>query len=133
LFSVIREIHFSYGHRVLGHKGPCGYLHGHNGRAQIEVSSATLDELNMVVDFAKIKETIGSWIKAHFDHRMILWSQDPLHQVLKQAGEPVVVTEENPTAEALAKLIYQEAKRLQLPVTKVILWETENSCASYHE
>lgn len=133
MFNVIREIHFSYGHRIVGHGGKCVHLHGHNGRASIEVSSQRLDHLNMVIDFAEIRRTIGEWIKSEIDHRVILWDQDPLVDVLKQAGEPVVVMPENPTAEALARWIFREARQLRLPVSQVTLWETQDSCAVYHE
>ncbi len=54
MYSVIREIHFSYGHRLLNYKGKCANLHGHNGRVQIEVSSEKLNSLGMVMDFYEI-------------------------------------------------------------------------------
>ena len=39
---------------------------------------------------------------------------------------------ENPTAEALARWVFEEARKMKLPVTRVTLWETENSFAVYH-
>lgn len=130
-YSVGREIHFSYGHRILNHKGKCARLHGHNGRAAVEVSSEKLDSLGMVVDFYKIKETIGKWIDETLDHRMILAENDPLVPVLQKAGEPLVLMKGNPTAEALAKWIFEAAREKGLPVSRVTLWETDNSFASY--
>lgn len=87
----------------------------------------------MVVDFDEIKEKIGSWIRETLDHKMILWEKDPLVPILQKAGEPVVLTKEHPTAEALAKWIFQEARERRLPVSKVTLWETPDSFASYYE
>ncbi len=130
-YAVGREIHFSYGHRILGHKGKCARLHGHNGRACVEVSSGKLDSLGMVVDFYQIRETIGKWIDETLDHRMILCEKDPLVEVLQKAGEPLVVMKENPTAEAMAKWIFEEARKKSLPVSRVTLWETDSSFASY--
>ncbi len=133
MHSVTYDIHFSYGHRLFRHPGKCAHLHGHNGLAQIEVSSDGLDSRSMVVDFDQIKESIGRWIDENLDHKTILWEEDPLFALLKNAGETVVLIKEHPTAEVLARWIFQEARRRQLPVTKVTLWETPHSQASYWE
>lgn len=130
-YTVGREIHFSYGHRILNHQGKCARVHGHNGRAVVEVSAEKLDSLGMVVDFYQIRETIGKWIDDTLDHRLILADNDPLVDVLRKAGESLMVMRDNPTAEAIAKLIFDEAKKKGLPVSRVTVWETENSFASY--
>lgn len=131
MFTITREIQFSYGHRILGHKGKCAHLHGHNGKILIELSATKLDKLGMVEDFYVVKQKIGVWIDRELDHRMILSVKDPLVSVLRKHGEPVVATQENPTAEVIAKLIFQEAKRQKLPVSKVTLWESDHCAAEY--
>ena len=37
----------------------------------------------------------------------------------------------NPTAENIARLIYEKTREAGLPVVEVVLWETENCCAAY--
>ncbi|HXV27831.1 MAG TPA: 6-carboxytetrahydropterin synthase [bacterium] len=133
MYSVKRDIHFSYGHRLWKHPGKCARLHGHNACVQIEISSPGLNQQGMVIDFEKIKETVGKWIQETFDHKMILWKKDPLVPLLKKAGETLVLTEDPPTAEVLAKLIFEKARQMRLEVSKVIFQETEDSSASYHE
>jgi 6-pyruvoyltetrahydropterin/6-carboxytetrahydropterin synthase len=133
MYRVAREIHFSYGHRLLEHEGKCANLHGHNGRVLIEISSEKLNHLGMVIDFYEIKKVIGAWIDKTLDHKTILCEKDPLVKALEKAGESVVIIKENPTAEVLARMIFEEARRERLPVSRVTLWETENSCAVYHE
>ncbi len=64
---------------------------------------------------------------------MILSEDDPLAPLLKKAGDPVVVMPGNPTAEAIAKWIYDEAVKMKLPVAKVTLWETDSCAACYSE
>ena len=59
---VTASIDFSYGHRLLGHRGRCRRLHGHNGRLEVEVAAGALDDLGMVVDFADIKRSVGAWV-----------------------------------------------------------------------
>ena len=133
MFKVAKMIYFNYGHRLLGDHGKCSHLHGHSARVEIEMASSRLNPQGMVVDFFDIKRTIGEWIDEKLDHKMILWSKDPLAKLLKKAGEPVVLVEENPTAEMLARQIFHAARRMKLPVSKVTLWENQNSCAVYSE
>ena len=131
MYVVTRVIYFCYGHRLLNYQGKCRYLHGHNGKVEIELSSKKLDRRGMVRDFNEIKQSIQSWIDAHLDHTMILCARDPALPLLRKLREPLFVVEENPTAEHLAKLIYEETKRQGFPVTSVRLWETDHSFATY--
>ena len=133
MFLITRTIHFSYGHRLVKHAGKCACLHGHNAAVEIELSSQKLDEQDMVMDFDQVKATIGNWISQTLDHRMILWDNDPALAPLTQMGELVVGLPDHPTAETLARLIFEEARRMRLPVSKVTFWETSNSAAVYHE
>jgi 6-pyruvoyltetrahydropterin/6-carboxytetrahydropterin synthase len=132
-YKVTKRIEFCYGHRLLNHAGKCCHLHGHNGLLEIEIEADSLDSLGMVIDFSTIKEAIKTWIDQNLDHRMLLNSQDPLGSFLVQMGEPVYFMEENPTAENIAKHIYQQAQKQGFNVTEVRLWETSSSCASYRE
>ncbi len=131
MFQVTREIRFCYGHRLLNYDGKCKHLHGHNGRAIITLEADRLDSLGMVVDFSTIKRVVSTWIDANLDHRMILHHDDPILPTLKQQGEPVFVIDVNPTAENIAKLIYDHVARQGFPVIEVKLWETEDSFAVY--
>ncbi|MBI4597529.1 MAG: 6-carboxytetrahydropterin synthase [Candidatus Omnitrophica bacterium] len=131
MYSVTKTIQFCYGHRLLNYEGKCRDLHGHNGKVEIELSSEALDRRGMVRDFTEIKRAIQGWIDRNLDHKMILCKDDPVLLLLQQQGEPVFAIEANPTAENLAKLIFDEAQRMGFPVTTVRLWETESSCATY--
>jgi 6-pyruvoyltetrahydropterin/6-carboxytetrahydropterin synthase len=131
MFRVTREIHFCYGHRLLNYNGKCRNLHGHNGKALIVMESTELDRLGMVVDFSHIKKVVQSWIDDTLDHKMILHRDDPVLPDLRKQNEPVVVIDVNPTAENIAKLIFDYAQAQGLPVVEVTLWETENSFATY--
>jgi 6-pyruvoyltetrahydropterin/6-carboxytetrahydropterin synthase len=131
MFQVTRELRFCYGHRLLEYDGKCRHLHGHNGRAVITLQAASLDPLGMVMDFSKIKRIVGGWIDSHLDHRMILRKDDPALPELRRLNEPVHIVDVNPTAENLAKMIYDYAVSQGFPVTEVILWETEEAFATY--
>ena len=132
MFFVSREFSFCYGHRLLGHPGKCRHPHGHNGRAVITLSMPELNESGMVVAFTDLKGTIGRWIDENLDHKMILAASDPLLPLLRGLGEPVFATDENPTAETLAKLLFDAAEAQKIPVLRVEFWETP-ACRAVYE
>jgi 6-pyruvoyltetrahydropterin/6-carboxytetrahydropterin synthase len=131
MFRVSRKIDFCYGHRLLNYEGKCRHLHGHNGRVIITIETDTLDSKGMVIDFNEIKRRIQGWIDTHLDHRMVLHRDDPIVPVLEKLGEPMYLIEVNPTAENLAKLIGDVARREGIPVVEVRLWETPHCFATY--
>ncbi len=131
MYQVSKSVSFCYGHRLLNYEGKCQHLHGHNARAVITFESNTLDERGMVEDFSEVKRLLWSWLDEEIDHTMLLHRDDPLLPVLSEAGERVRVTDENPTAEVIARMIFEYVAGKGYPVTGVTLWETETSYASY--
>lgn len=131
MFRVSQRIEFCYGHRLLDYAGKCRHLHGHNGRAIIVLEGQSLDARGMLVDFSDIKGTVRTWIDTQLDHRMILCDRDPVVPILQQQGEPLFLMSENPTAENIARVIYEYTRSQRLPVVEVSLWETPNSFATY--
>ncbi len=131
MYLVTREIRFCYGHRLLGHAGKCRFLHGHNGCAVISLASDQLDELGMVMDFSAIKRVVSGWIDENLDHRMLLHRDDPVVRYLQELQEPIHLLDVNPTAENIARLIYDFAAEQEFPVVEVKLWETDESYATY--
>ena len=131
MYRVTREIRFCYGHRLIHYDGKCRHLHGHNGRAVIAIAADKLDALGMVMDFSRIKRVVNGWIDDTLDHKMLLHKDDPVLPLLRQQNEPVFVLDVNPTAENIARLIFDFAAAQGFPVVEVKLWETDTSCASY--
>lgn len=131
MYTVTKETYFCYGHRLLDYDGACRHLHGHNGKIEVELSADRLDSRGMVVDFSEIKHVIKTWIDETLDHTMLLRKDDPLIPVLREHKERFYAMETNPTAESIARLIYDYAVSRGFPVTRVTLWETESSFATY--
>ena len=131
MYSVTREFHFCYGHRLLNYDGKCAHPHGHNGRVEITLESETLDERGMVCDFTELKRLIGDWIDENLDHKMVLAGDDPLVAVLAAMNEPMYLMPCPPTAENFAKLIFDLVKGRSYPVRKVVFWETDKCAAAY--
>lgn len=99
---VNRHHDFSCGHRIYGHKGGCGNLHGHNYRAHFYCEQDRLDALGMVVDFAVIKSRLCAWVEENWDHRFLLWAKDPAAPALQTIDPTIVLLPFNPTAENMA-------------------------------
>lgn len=131
MFRVSREIEFCYGHRLINYDGKCRHLHGHNGLAVITLEAPELDARGMLVDFGEIKRDVQHWIDENLDHNLLLCQDDPILPVLQEQGERVFVMMTNPTAENIAKLIYDRARDAGLPVVEVLLWETPKCNAAY--
>lgn len=133
MFQVTREIEFCYGHRLLNYEGKCRHLHGHNGKAVITIQAPTLDDRGMVLDFSDIKQVVSTWIDENLDHRMILHRDDPAVPALTELGEPLYLIDQNPTAENIAKLIFEFTSKAGFPIVEARLWETPKCFATYCE
>jgi 6-pyruvoyltetrahydropterin/6-carboxytetrahydropterin synthase len=84
-----------------------------------------------VLDFSDIKRVVSRWIDETLDHRMILHRDDPAAPSLQSLGEPMHLIDENPTAENIARLIYDFTADHGFPVVEVTLWETPRCFATY--
>ena len=85
----------------------------------------------MVMDFGDVEDLLSAFIDKELDHQMLLRGDDPLVEALTGAGEPPFLMDDNPTAENIARLIFEEAEKLNLPVVSVRLWETPDAYAEY--
>jgi len=131
MYRIARDLAFSYGHRLLRHDGKCVHLHGHNARVVLVLEAASLDAGGMVADFQVVRTSVGDWIDASLDHRMLLHRDDPAVTALRALGEPVVALDFHPTAENLARHVFEHARDAGLPVVEVELWETPTCRAVY--
>lgn len=131
MYRVTKSVAFCYGHRLLKYAGKCRHLHGHNARAVITLERETLDERGMVEDFSDLKRVLRVWLDEEIDHTLLLCRADPLLPLLQEAGERVHVIDDNPTAEVIARMIFDYVSAQGFPVVEVVLWETDTSHASY--
>ena len=131
MYSVTKRIEFCYGHRLMDYDGVCRHPHGHNAIVEIDIRAERLDGRSMVADFTDIKRIVKGWIDRELDHKMILRQDDPLAEALRQLGEPMYLLESNPTVERIAQLIFDTSREQGLPVSRVTVWETPASWATY--
>lgn len=118
------------------HEHRCANLHGHNYVAFVHAEAESLDELGRVIDFSVLKEKIGGWIDANWDHGFICHQDDAEALAAMNAipTQKVFTFDANPTAENLADYLLRVVGPEQLNGTgvrlvRVVLWETENCYA----
>lgn len=62
-----------------------------------------LDDVGRVLDFSVIKSTLCQWLEDAWDHRMLIWYNDPMYGALHDLDPAGVVgVPFNPTAENMA-------------------------------
>jgi len=125
MFEVTVEAGFSSGHYLRNYKGKCENPHGHNYRVLVTLEGAELDEAGLLLDFKLLKHLLRPVVE-RLDHRMI------------NDIEPF--TELNPSAENLARYVYQQTARQleeltggRVRVKDCTLFETDTSFARYYE
>lgn len=135
--TCTRKISFDAAHRVMQHEGKCKYIHGHRYTIEASFEAAGLDALGRVVDFGLVKEILGAWIDAHWDHTLILWEKDRKlgEDIAAHTRQTVYYINSNPTAENLATyLIDTICPRLfagqPVKCTSITIHETPNCSAS---
>lgn len=140
MITATRYHDFSAGHRVDGHEGACKHLHGHNYRVHFTVrgnGAKSLDNIGRVLDFSIIKSRLCVWLEENWDHRMLLWRHDKLHDVVRRWDpQSVVSVPFNPTAENMAKYLVEVVGPAQLHGTScelltVVIEETRKCSATY--
>nr|WP_314601770.1 6-carboxytetrahydropterin synthase [uncultured Porphyromonas sp.] len=124
MITVERYHDISMGHRVVGHESKCRHLHGHNYRIHFVCSASELDPLGRVIDFSEIRDRLCMWLEEHWDHRMMIWSEDPLLPELQRLvpGDLCVVPF-NPTAEQIAIYLVSVVGPEQLKGSGITLLE----------
>lgn len=139
MITAIRYHDISCGHRVVGHESKCAHLHGHNYRIHFHVASINddLDEVGRVIDFSVIKSLLCQWLEEKWDHKMLIWDQDPLKNGLSELDPSgVVLTAFNPTAENMATYLVAFVGPMLLrphdvTLIKVVIEETRKCSVEY--
>ena len=118
MYKLTIHTRFSAAHFLQDYPGACAQVHGHNWKVEVRVQAEELDESGMAIDFHDLKARTREIVEG-LDHRYL--NDLPAFQ------------RQNPTAENIARLIFEEARALHLPVAAVRLWETRTACAEYRE
>lgn len=138
--TATRYHDISVGHRVYQHESKCAMLHGHNYRVHFEVQAdaGQLDSIGRVIDFSVIKSQLCMWLEDNWDHKFLVWKEDPWAARLTLLDPTVVQLDFNPTAENLAAYLVQTIGPAQFHSMGVTLMrctidETRKCSATYEK
>jgi len=122
MFELTVETHFSAAHQLRGYKGSCEKLHGHNYKVQVHIITERLNEIDIAGDFHDIEGLLKE-VVAPLDHSFL--------------NEIFPFTEKNPSAENIAKWIYDTLRKKinndAVHLSAVTVWESETASVTYYE
>lgn len=114
MITVKRYHDICAGHRVYKHEGKCANLHGHGYRIHFTCTSGGLDEIGRIIDFGEINKRLCGWLEENWDHRFLIWENDPALKDLTKIDKKVVSVPFNPTAENMAVYLVEKIGPEQL-------------------
>lgn len=110
---VRRAFDFEAAHRLPAHPGKCSRLHGHSYRLVVGVGGGIDEKTGMVIDFSDLKRVVQSRVLERLDHACANDLMD------------------NPTAEVLARWIWDELSGELPGLCEIELHETRNCSVVY--
>ena len=116
MFKITKRFEFCASHQLenLPLEHPCSRMHGHNYVVTFELSSNTLDHVGFVRDYREL-DAVKKYIDSTFDHKHVNNVIFPL----------------NPTAENMAKHLYDTFKSMYPELSAVEVSETPKTNARY--
>lgn len=124
LYELTIHCDFEAAHCLPDYPGKCRRLHGHNWQVEVTITGNQLDEMGMLMDFKVFKQEVNSVLDT-LDH-YYLNELEPFKNM-------------KPTAENIARYLFENisdrpafaASGRGLRITRVKIWESPHSAASY--
>ncbi|MEW5847492.1 MAG: 6-carboxytetrahydropterin synthase [Myxococcota bacterium] len=146
--TIQKRFHWHMAHRLPDHGGHCRNLHGHTYSVELSVAhgagvQSAGPQRGMVADFSVLSDVVKEVVMEPLDHALMWWEGDALLSEiaarmaretppLKMVRTPFTTTAENICAYLAPRL--QAALHARDPVltlTRVDVWETQTSCATW--
>lgn len=140
MVTIRRKIELDYGHTLPNHFSFCNQLHGHRAVVVATVCGEVNEGVNgssqgMVLDFKILKDIMMEKIHGVLDHGFAVWRYDRKDlEFIKDRNDKLLITEEPPTAEYLAKWAYHQllgSLPQDLILRSVEWFETPNASALF--
>lgn len=121
MFEIAKKFRFEAGHQLIHHDGRCSEPHGHSYQFIVTLRNDVLissgPKKNMVLDFFDISDIVKPMIEKYLDHK---WLNDTLES-------------DSPTAEYIAKWIFDHLDSKIEALYSISLFETETSQVIYRK
>lgn len=119
MFRIEKKFRFEAGHQLVHHDGICREPHGHSYEFVVVIQKNDLIQTGpkqqMVVDFLDISSVVKPMVKDFLDHK---WLNDSLQT-------------DSPTAEFIAKWIFNFLAPHLDGLFAITLYETDTSCVTF--
>ncbi len=124
MFELKIKSKFAGAHQLTMVGQKCENLHGHNWKVEVCVTGEKLNSAGVLADFGDIKKVVRQVVEEELDHKFL--------------NELDMFKDQQPTSERIAVYIAQRVQDLitekleeQIKVSKVMAWESDDSCATY--
>jgi 6-pyruvoyltetrahydropterin/6-carboxytetrahydropterin synthase len=120
MYEVTIKKSFSAAHLLKEVGGQCEELHGHNFLVEVSVAAESLNSEDLLIDFRIIKK----------------WTDEVLKQLdHKYLNDIEYFKNINPSSEQIARFLYEriskKLRQAKVTLSRVTIWESENSRVSY--
>jgi 6-pyruvoyltetrahydropterin/6-carboxytetrahydropterin synthase len=112
--SICKRFKFDAGHNLPDYDGPCRRPHGHTFLLEVEMKGTINPDTHMLMDFKDLKHWVESVVIDHLDHS---WLNDNISY---------------PTAEEILVWIYERLNKGRLNLTRLRLYESEDSYVEWN-
>jgi len=120
MFEIKVLSHFAAAHKLQMVAKKCENLHGHNWKIESCVIGKKLNEAGVLMDFGELKKYIAE-IMGRLDHKYL--------------NDLNLFHDNIPSSENVARYIAEELQKhlegTSVKVSRIKVWESENSCATY--
>ena len=120
MFTLGIKDSFAAAHKIVGYKGKCEELHGHNFLVEVFISGEQLGDDGLLVDFKILKDCLKDVLN-DLDHKYI--------------NEIKFFAERASSAEYIAMYIYEAFKERitakHVLLKEVRVWESDKAWAAY--
>jgi 6-pyruvoyltetrahydropterin/6-carboxytetrahydropterin synthase len=119
VYELTVKCHFDAAHSLRGYPGECYRLHGHTWDVEATVAGTELDEIGILYDFKLLKADLNQVLE-RYDHFYM--------------NEIPPFTEISPTAENLARVIYEQLAEVIAPIVTLLeisVWESPVAKLTY--
>ena len=120
MFTLCVKDSFAAAHRLVGYKGKCEELHGHNFTVEVCVAGEKLQDDGMLIDFSVLKGHLHEILDG-LDHKYI--------------NDIPFFSEHASSAEYIAMYIFSEMEKHissdRVRMKNVRVWESDRAYASY--
>ncbi|MCX5856682.1 MAG: 6-carboxytetrahydropterin synthase QueD [Deltaproteobacteria bacterium] len=122
MYEVTIKKSFSAAHILKEIGGKCEDLHGHNFVVEVTVKGESLNKEDLLIDFRVLKG----------------WTNEILEQLdHKYLNQIDIFKGMNPSSEQIARYIHDRLtdnmKSMDLKVSRVTVWESENARVAYYD